>query len=75
MYITKEGKALQDTTMISRERYEKMVKDGYRYASICFRETAQQAYDGFISKGYESVRIYSKTTRVRGYHELYAMIR
>ena len=75
MYITKEGKVLQDTTMISRKRYEKMVKNGYMYASIIFRETAQEAYDGFMSKGYESVRIYSKATRIRGYHELYAMVK
>lgn len=76
MYITKEGKTLNGSNMISRSRQEKMIQDGWTIVHVDPRESAQKAYDRISDeRPGRIVRIYSNTTRVRGYHDKYAMVR
>lgn len=74
MYIGKNGRRLNEDNMISRSRQEQMLDNGYACMVVRFRETAQEAYDR-LSKTHNTVRIYSDTTCVRGYHDLYAMVK
>ena len=76
MYTTKEGKTLNGSNMISRSRQEKMLASGWSLVHVDVRESAQEAYDR-ISEEHPGriVRIYSDTTRVRGFHDKYAMMR
>ena len=76
MYTTKEGKTLNGSNMISRSRQEKMIQDGWTIVHVDPCESAQEAYDR-ISEEHPGriVRIYSDTTRVRGFHDKYAMMR
>jgi isocitrate dehydrogenase kinase/phosphatase len=75
MYKTREGKILNESTIISRKRYDEMEEAGYRWYSVELRESAQEAYDRLATSDLKVVRIYSKTTSVRGYHKLYAMVK
>lgn len=72
MYTTKEGKTLNES-ILSTKRLNRMGDNGYYYRTI-ENETSQQAYDR-LSPMYETVRIYTETTRIRGYHKLYALVR
>lgn len=75
MYKTKEGKTLKETNMISAARQKQMIDEqGWTISILEPNESAQEAYDRLL-KQYPSriIRIYSETTRIRGYHSLYAM--
>lgn len=72
MYKTNEGKVLK-VYAISSERFSEMEVNGYNYLLVYAGETAQMAYNRLIDRGYTKVRIYEESTRVRGYHSLYAM--
>lgn len=80
MYQTKEGKVLH-VYVISNDRWEQMDNSGYAYkistieGTPLYQMSEQQIYDYFTSLGYEKVRIYEETTRIRGYHHLYAMVK
>lgn len=52
-----------------------MEEAGYRWYNVDFQESAQEAYDRLATSDSKVVRIYSKTTCVRGYHKLYAMVK
>lgn len=71
-YTNKKGKTYDAHNMISKSRAEQMQSKGYTYELVNTGELAQEAYDR-LSKIFDTVRIYSQTTRVRGYHEFYAM--
>lgn len=73
-YTTKDGKK-KNTYVLGGKRQREMCERGWR---ICladsYHETRQQMYDR-LSKYYSDVRIYEETTRIAGYHTLFAMCR
>lgn len=60
--------------IISEERFLRMEKIGYHYEIASCHESAQELYDR-LSRKYETVRIYEATTRVKGCHDIYAMVK
>ena len=74
-YIARrEGKKLKGSNMISKARQQQMIDQGYMIKTVDSFETAQEAYDR-LSMSYTTVRIYSQTTKVRGYYSRYAMVK
>lgn len=71
-YTNNKGKTYDAHNMISKSRAEQMVSKGYTYELVNTGELAQEAYDRLIKK-FDVVRIYSQTTRVKGFHTFYAM--
>lgn len=53
---------------------ERMIKNGWRIKLVEFGETSDQLYER-LSKRYSKVKVYYDTTRVRGYHEYFAMVK
>ena len=76
MYKAENGKILDDSVILANSRMEDMLSKGWSLRHVEIRETAQEAYDR-ISKAepFKKVRIYSATTRVKGYHDHYAMVK
>ena len=71
-YMTIKGKSLDGDCYISTARMEGMLAKGWCIRAMEPRETPQEAYDR-LSKTFETVRIYSQSTRVRGLRSYYAM--
>lgn len=73
MYTDKSGNEHR-SYIISEERFLRMEKNGYHYEIANCHECEQELYDRLSSK-YETVRIYESTTRVKGCHDIYAMVK
>lgn len=71
-YKDKSGEA-RNTHLLGGKAQERMTKNGWRLRqAISCRETAQEMYDR-LSREYSQVKIYEGTTRIRGYHDIFAL--
>ena len=53
---------------------ERMIKNGWTIKLVKFDETSDQLYER-LSQRYSKVKVYYNTTRVRGYHKYFAMVK
>lgn len=73
MYKTYEGKMV-NVYLLGDKGETELLEKGWRIALANFRETEQELYDRLI-KTYRCVRVWRRATRIRGYHDIFAMVK
>lgn len=54
---------------------ERMIANGWRIALSEFRETPEELLERLTKAGYSKVKVYYESTRVRGIHDYFAMVK
>lgn len=75
MYKNSDGK-MCNTYLLGDGQYDKLEAKGWKTViSKGFGETEQQLYDRCIRMGYSKVRVWRRATRIRGYHDIMALVK
>lgn len=75
MYKNNSGKMV-NTYLLSDNYLSELISKGWKVVIAKYwGETEQEIHDRCVKMGYSKVRVWHKATRIRGYHDIVAMVK